>query len=237
MQLAKFMSEIKTAQNYDDIIRAAEKEPEQEALAKALARIYIRVGTDFAKITVRDLKQKKAAPPPIETDFWEATFEQYAKTQLGQKIVWISNTTKELYISIVQRVIQTAGKTGLSIWDTAKEIQKQIGYSNHYRAERIARTEIIKASNLGTLEAGKNASIPTLKEWLPIVDEWSRPDHAAMDGQPPIAMDQQFNVGGTMMNYPGDESAGPEHVINCRCALNIVPAPEAETPEHEEINL
>lgn len=222
--LADYMHRISTAQNYGDLLTAAQTEPDHVPMIAALAKIYRRVGADFAKMTIKDVNAKKSAPDPIKIDFWEEFFVQFARTKLGQKITWITNTTKEVYIATVQRVVEQAGRDGLSIWNTAKQIQREIGYSNQYRAERIARTEIIKASNLGTLEGGKNAGIPTRKEWLPIVDSNSREDHAAMAGSPPIDNDQPFNVGGVEMMYPGDEAGGAEHVINCRCALNIVPA-------------
>jgi hypothetical protein len=222
--LISFMQDVQTAATFGDLITAAEKPIDQKPMAEAIARIYMRVGADFAKLTIKDLKRqsKKSMPDPIEIDFWEDYFIQYSKVKAAQKITWITNTTAKLYKETVARIIEEAGIEGLSVYNTAKRIQKEIGYQNQYRAERIARTEIVSASNAGTLAGGHNAGIPVLKEWLPIVDDASRPDHADMAGQPPIPMDDLFPVGGGM-SAPGDEAGGAEHVINCRCALVIVP--------------
>jgi len=86
-----------------------------------------------------------------------------------------------------------------------------------YRREAIARTETIKAANYGSEELYKAWSVPA-REWLAILDDRVRPDHAAMDGvvQP---IGTPFKVGGYEMMYPGDGSLGApaSQIIQCRC--------------------
>jgi len=220
--LADYMLSVKHASNMNDFVTAAEKPISKEPVESFIISVYRRVGADFAKLTIKTLQAKKSAPDPVELDFWEEYFVRFAKTKAAEKITWITNTTERLYKETVANIVNRAGTEGLSIFDTAKLIQNEIGYQNQYRAERIARTEIIAASNYGTLEGGRNAGIPVKKEWIPIVDQWSRPDHANMAGVV-VAYDDDFNVGGVQMSCPGDERGGAEHVINCRCALAVVP--------------
>lgn len=63
---------------------------------------------------------------------------------------------------------------------------------------------------------GINAST---HEWVSMGDEKVRETHADADGQEkPI--DEAFEVGESLLMYPGDESlgAGPEEIVNCRCS-------------------
>jgi len=86
-----------------------------------------------------------------------------------------------------------------------------------YRREAIARTETIKAANYGSEELYKAWSVPA-REWLAILDDRVRPDHAAMDGIVQ-SVGTPFKVAGYEMMYPGDGSLGApaSQIINCRC--------------------
>lgn len=220
--LADYMIRVSTAQTYADLITEADKQVNPDLITEVMQKLYSRVGTDFAKATIKELQPKKSER--ILTDFWAEYFRQYAKTKLGQKITWITNTTEEVFKQTVRAVVEMAGEKGLSIYNTAKEIQKEIGFKNAYRAERIARTEIVAASNLGANEGAKNAGIQLRKRWVPIVDNNTRESHIAMDGHPDVDLDEPFNVGGELLQYPGDQAGSAENIINCRCGIQHVPA-------------
>lgn len=223
--LADYMVRVANAQNFADLITEADKPIKSEPINEAMQKLYSRVGTDFAKSTIKDLQKRYAKKSMrIETDFWAEYFRQYARTKLGQKITWITNTTEQVFKETVRRVVEQAGEKGLSIYNTAKEIQKEIGFKNAYRAERIARTEIVAASNLGANEGAKNAGIQLRKRWVPIVDNNTRESHISMDGHPDVDLDEPFNVGGELLQYPGDQAGSAENIINCRCGIQHVPA-------------
>jgi hypothetical protein len=215
---ADFMTRIANAQSIGDIQHEADKAISDEHVVNLMVKIYSGVGSRFARATIKDVNTKKAAG---DLDYWIEYFKIYARTKLANKIAWITNTTEEVFKDIVRRLSEQAGSEGWSIAHLRNEIQNEIGFSNAYRAERIARTEIVAASNVGTLEGAKQAGIPTKKKWLPIVDQFSRPSHAAMEGSPAIGLDEAFIIDGESLMQPGDGSA--EQCINCRCALDIVP--------------
>ena len=217
----KFLKDAEGMQTIGDIQSLSSKELNSEAVQDMLTKVYKRVGADFAKLTIKDLNEKKARR--IDIDYWEEYFVQYSRKNLGSKISWITGTTKEIIQQVVSKVGTIAGEEGWSIATFRNKLRGEFDFMNKYRAERIARTELMTASNAGIFEGGKQAGIAVKKEWIPIVDDSSRPDHAAMTGAGAIGMDEAFNVGGVMMMQPGDEAGGAEHVINCRCALNIVP--------------
>lgn len=86
------------------------------------------------------------------------------------------------------------------------------------RGELIARTETNSAMNFGALQALRDEGADS-KTWLATVPSpRTRPTHAAADGQT-VPIDQPFSVGGNAMQMPGDPSAPPSEVCNCRCTV------------------
>jgi hypothetical protein len=56
------------------------------------------------------------------------------------------------------------------------ELAKQWGNISTYRAARIARSEIVNASNLGSLAGAAESGVPLLKVWLSTRDSRTRRD-------------------------------------------------------------
>ncbi|MFH1230013.1 MAG: phage portal protein [Planctomycetota bacterium] len=86
-----------------------------------------------------------------------------------------------------------------------------------YRARTIARTEVISASNNASLIGYKTMGAEK-KEWLTAIDERTRPEHAAVNGQV-VNIEDDFSVGGEIMAYPGDPKGSAKNLCNCRCTL------------------
>lgn len=131
----------------------------------------------------------------------------------------INKTTRnELYAEL-----QTGFREGEGIRKLSARIMDVFDGADKYRAEMIARTEVIGASNAGAMEGYKEAGIK-YKRWIASPKGDYRPDHLEMMGQAPIPLDEPFIVGGEEMMQPGDESLGASagNIINCRCAISGV---------------
>ena len=92
------------------------------------------------------------------------------------------------------------------------------------RARVIAQTETTRARAAGTMAAGIEQGRVTgkslYKTWDAKDDNKVRTDHHLVDGKSvPVWM--PFQVGGSNMMFPGDPTAPPDQVINCRCSLRI----------------
>lgn len=95
-----------------------------------------------------------------------------------------------------------------------------------YRSEVIARTESLRSVHEGQQEAFRQArdterlaGFKVVRRWVTAHDDRVRDSHAAMDGQE-VGMDEPFITGnGESIMYPGDPSAPPEEVIQCRCVV------------------
>ena len=92
----------------------------------------------------------------------------------------------------------------------------------NYRAEAIARTESIRASNASTNELFNKWNVPA-REWVATPDGRGRESHMMMDGQvQPTGTPFESPLTGAKLMYPGDPAALPEETVNCRCAIVAV---------------
>lgn len=115
---------------------------------------------------------------------------------------------------------------GLSIPQLAKEIDAVYEEANKVRSLRIARTEVSKAVNTGTLEGYKQSGVVAGKEWFTALDErvcqWCDPMHGKIKSND-INFFQQGETflgkeGGTL-NFQLDDVGAPPLHPNCRCVL------------------
>jgi hypothetical protein len=205
---------------------------ETDAIAKTFGNVYGRVGTYFALETQRSIKSRGGV---FETKSTETVFDRIIRAwilQYGAKrIENIEKTTRDR----LKIELQRAFDNGDGIEVVARNIvQSGSGIADIKRARVIARTEIISASNKGSLEGARDTGIPLLKEWLATLDDRTRSyangdafDHTAdsgVDGQK-VLLDEVFIVNDESMHFPGDFTLGASagNVINCRCSITYEP--------------
>ena len=103
-----------------------------------------------------------------------------------------------------------------------------------WRAARIARTEMIGASN-AAIEAQAqdmaDSGETVYRQWWATRDQRTRPAHRVAHGQT-VPYGTPFRVGGADMLFPGDPSGPASQVINCRCVMLILAG--GEGPEAAE---
>jgi hypothetical protein len=85
---------------------------------------------------------------------------------------------------------------------------------NSFQAERIARTEVIGASNTGSFEGAMETGVALGKEWMTSGLPNIRQSHLDYEAMGTVDMDYEYNTG---LQYPGDPNGDPEEIINCRC--------------------
>ncbi len=141
---------------------------------------------------------------------------QFLEEKGATMIKNINDTTVKQLRSELQEGILA----GESIPKLRDRVSKVFNEAKGYRATRIARTETIRASNFGAIEAYNQAGVK-MKAWLATMDDRVRDIHADADGQM-VGIDEPFNVGGESLMYPGDYSGSPENTINCRCTIEPI---------------
>lgn len=214
----ELMTEINKANSTQEIIQASEKNLRPDAIRKAMLILYGKTIPYFANQAVKQLKPKKSTPDNIELDYWHAYINSKVVPKLANRITWITNTTEDIFKSTCRRLCDEAIQQGLGVDNIASNIQKELGIAEKYRAERIARTEVVSASNEGSLAGAKSTDLDLDKEWIAYIDDKTRDSHIDLNGTT-VAMNENFSNG---LEYPGDPSGEAEDVINCRCTIGYV---------------
>ena len=188
----------------------------QRRTQQNLAAHYNRTAPVFAALAQRQVKSRRFSRK--SADAFSSLMQEWVLRESLRKAKMIADTDRDDVVEAIGRGLAE----GEGVEQIARTIRK-VSALTPYRAATVARTETHAAATFGSVESVRQAEqelgVKMLKEWLPTQDGRTRPDHAAMASYGPIPMDEKFVVGGALMDRPGDPSAPPESVLNCRCAL------------------
>jgi uncharacterized protein with gpF-like domain len=178
---------------------------------------------------VRNAGQKAADPYGINNDFITSILQFLA--QYGFMLVAdMTQTTKKQLLNIISQGVAD----GLGIDEIARQLTQsdELGYAM-MRARRIARTEVMRASNYAAMEGAKLHNFEVDKVWIASRDLRTRRiprdsyDHFHMDGAT-VPYNEPFTSTGkkgdtVLAAQPGDPNAPAGFTINCRCTVGFVP--------------
>jgi hypothetical protein len=216
----------------DALVNSIEEDP----IKKMFIELYKKVGVFFARQETERLKSgeltfKKIDPADYipnrmtEEDKYNQWLENYVRTRLGMQITGITNESRKQALNIIRKIIDQGMVEGWSATQIAKAIRKgleDLTMINQWRAMRIARTEIGRASNVGSYvsaqDFAKESGLRLQKYWIPVYDDRTRDTHSMMEAQGPKPLEEPWLVGGVWpAECPGDPDLPPEESINCRC--------------------
>lgn len=127
---------------------------------------------------------------------------------------WLDKQSLELAGNVSQTTLDNLQDTlsegiqaGESIPDLRGRVQGTFQDAGRTRANMIARTEANKAANGAGWVQAQNSGVVKTKTWLATMDDRTRPEHAAMNGET-VPIDESFSNGSM---FPDD--------VNCRCTL------------------
>jgi hypothetical protein len=217
----QLVNELKKAQQPSDMNQVAQNITiRREDVQSAMERFYSKTTFDWAKMTA------KSAGGRMETkqeDDWLAIILEYVRTKKGPGIDSIIRTHGGDIERITKTFVNQGIDQGWGVDKIAREISKAQGEMDLWKARRIARTEVVNASNEGVKIGAAELPGNKVKIWISTFDPRSRDDHMAMDGVT-VPMNEMFPLpSGSMLEYPGDSANGmPGDVINCRCGYEVV---------------
>ena len=122
-------------------------------------------------------------------------------------------TEQQIQSVMLQGILQ-----GESIPKIAKRLES-VGETSHRAAIRDARTITTGVENAGKLDSYKRAEkmgIMCRKKWLATLDGRTRHEHRLLDNQV-AEIDEPFQSELGPIMFPGDPSAHPGNIYNCRC--------------------
>ena len=145
---------------------------------------------------------------------------------LGDKVRRFSKAQVARLADELQDILTVGHLGGQTIDEMSETIANLYDMERGYRAERIARTEVIGGSNRGARDGYTQAGVEK-KSWLSARDPAVRESHLAADSRysrAPIGMADEFLLdGGASCQEPGNTGVAEED-INCRCSI----APESD---------
>jgi hypothetical protein len=218
----EFSRALKTQANeYLDQVKqsglSAEYTISRAPIENAMFNVYSRVMTQFARDTFSDLSKR--------TNKTEVNWDEWVARWFDDNVIDLTDLMTGTTERSVREIAQRAIIEGLSIREFQNELMSSYSVSER-RAELIGRTEIIRASNAGSLMGAQETGFPMQKFWLATRDNRTRGlnpedlfDHYSMDEDKGIPLDQAFNVSGEQLQYPGDRAGSPGNTINCRCTM------------------
>lgn len=150
---------------------------------------------------------------------WINAVSAFLKLHLLRLVGKITDTMRDDILNILER----AFKKGLNINETVKEL-KSLPLMEA-RSRVIARTEVVRAANVGHSVGASETPYEVTKKWSAAKDHRTRHGHRDVNG---LITDEQgaFKVpvyeNETIahydnMQYPGDATASAANVCNCRC--------------------
>ncbi len=182
--------------------------------------LYLSTGGSFAEYTAGGLKTlSKYLTKEVRPEIL-ALVEAYVQEVSGDKITWITATSIRQFKAVLSNAIDE----GEGVTETMRTIRETFPNVTYLRSEVIARTEVVAASNYGSLASAQNAGLQLSKVWLSTRDDRTREtpkaDHVHMNSQK-VELAGVFieKNSGDRMRFAGDSSLGASaaNIIQCRC--------------------
>lgn len=205
-----------------------------EELLNVFTRLYRETVITFARLQYNRLKTMSTKQTMGFNAVWTQEVNEWLAVHGLQLVSTVSNSQKERIYEIINRVIQTGVEEGWGADVVSNEILlklREFGkIGQNFIAERIARTETMRAANIGHMTGAKSHNFYVKKEWISAKDNRTRMqergdefDHWDLDGQQREIEEPFYQVGRTgkiaVAQQPGDPSAPAAFTVNCRCTI------------------
>jgi uncharacterized protein with gpF-like domain len=220
--IKKQLSIYEDADTINDLRRDIDVQP----LKEAYLELYKEVGDAFARAIYSGMK-KMPYPETKQQPAWIERMVQIVERDLVDRIQGVTDTIKkqirEIIIIGIEEGLSTAQIKALII---GNNLIAPLNGTLDQRVRRIIRTEMVYASNRGSLEGALASNVEFDKVWSTTPDGNARDAHEDADGQT-VNKSAPFFVGGEYLSVPGDPNGSPENIINCRCTQTYI-TPEGE---------
>lgn len=201
-------------------------------LTKIITSIYSTAGLFGARTSYEEIRAqaKQKAASFGRNEMWINEVTNFLRLHLLKFVSRITETMRNDILNILQKAVEN----GWSIDQTIKELKRTDLIQA--RARVIARTEIIRAANVGHSIGAKSLPYELNKKWISAKDHRVRHSHKGINshvtdenGTFKVAIyEGEKLIGHDLMQYPGDATAHPSNTINCRCRVIYEPKRDAQ---------
>lgn len=201
-------------------------------LMTAYLTIYTNIGKVHGSRVLRDIdKETKMFGFGEFVEVFRTAVGLYLQREGLKRVVLV----RQSFIDEIVKIISQRNEMGWSVARITDAVQEQVKQPNFYRwqAARIARTESTAASNFSAMQVGSRTGFMMQKVWVSASDGRTRRkpddefDHFEMNGKK-VDVDQPFKLTSNkgvedLVQFPGDPTGDAGNIINCRCAIAMVP--------------
>lgn len=188
----------------------------REPMEDYLVTLWTTVGARYATDMTRELERVTRKSDTY--DFWEDSMRRYTRERSLAMVGNILDSQAAVINDLIDSMVQDAISEGASIYDIQRamrnEFTDRLMEITRYQAERIARTEVIGASNTGSFMAARSVGDGVRKGWSTSGLPGIRQSHLDYEAMGAVAMEYEYATG---LRYPGDPDGAAEEIINCRC--------------------
>ncbi len=218
----KFNKDIRS--KYLAASKAYPKKPKfPKTTIKLLESLYKEVGRDFTNI------KKRTKSSDLTGREWDKSVNEWLKKEGFEKATDIELTTNEDIKRTIKRELAAGQDAGLGSPQITRNIQNALKQQGMviaaFRAERIARTEVIGAGNKASFDSAMsdNGAEDFDKIWIQgrTVRTQRRQRHLDEmrdSNNKPVPLDKPFRITGMMHPHKGPAS----EVVNCGCTQAYV---------------
>ena len=138
---------------------------------------------------------------------------EFSEDYLQEYTFTASEVTMQRVDREINRILTDGYREGWGVKDVRNRIMERYDQFKGWEANRIARTEMQTAHNMGMMNRYQELNVEYV-EWRSAHDKRTRRSHSLLDGEI-IRLGDKFSNG---LRYPGDKSGPIEEWINCRCS-------------------
>jgi hypothetical protein len=211
-----------------------------EDLFNVYKRMYRETVVQFANVQYKRLAKFERQKNMGFNQQWTNEVNEWLGRYGLEMVSTVTGNERERMLEIINRAIQEGVSEGYGIDVVTNNILsglRQYQDTNRYIAERIARTETMRAANIGHMKGAEAHGFEVRKEWISAKDNRTRRyerddfDHWVLDGQQREMNEAFMQVGiksgkVAMAQQPGDGPAA--FTINCRCTIAFEPKRDAQ---------
>lgn len=153
---------------------------------------------------------------PKKPTSWTFHMTDEQKAKLRDMVLNSGTKVNQTTVEAILEKLLAANEANLTVSKFGQDIYNMVSDFPRWRGQLWSQTESAKVDNYGELEGYKETEFIEEKGWgcsfLPL----SRDAHKEADGQV-RALDEDYEIGGKLMMFPGDPKGGPENCCNCNC--------------------
>lgn len=138
---------------------------------------------------------------------------KYSEDRLANNTFTATENTLNRVDSNINEILTDGYRSGAGINEVGRQITERFDQLRTWEANRIARTEIHTAQNMGIMSSYESLGVE-YTQWIAANDDRTRDSHIDVDGEI-IAFGETYSNG---LAFPGDTSGPIEEWINCRCS-------------------